>query len=92
MDCTCHRHDGMPPIQPLAKFAGREHGQVKTMLPNIAGRDGFPQRQDSRESLGGPEYRLSVESYFRISREKTAPIYCGIDVSFRSIAQRLSDC
>ena len=48
VDCTCHRHDGMPSIQSLTKVAGRERGQVKATLPDITGRDGFPQRQDSR--------------------------------------------
>ena len=91
MNCACQRYDGMPSIQPMAKFATGERGPIEIIVPHLDGRVRFPERQDGRESLGGPEYRLSVESFFRISREKTAPIYCGIDVSFRSIAQRLSD-
>lgn len=75
----------------MAKFASGERAPIEIIVPRLAARVRFAERQDGRESLGGPEYRLSVEGFFRISREKTAPIYCGIDVSFRSIAQRLSD-
>jgi len=75
----------------MAKFAAGERGPIEIIVPGLAGRVRFAEREDRRESLGGPEYRLSVEGFFRISREKTAPIYCGIDASFRSIAQRLSD-
>ena len=75
----------------MAKFATGERGPIEIIAPRLAGRIRFAERQDGRESLGGPEYRLSGERFFRISREKTAPIYCGTDVSFRSIAHRLSD-
>ena len=64
----------------MAKFATGERGPIEIIVPRLAGLVRFAERKDSRESLGGPEYRLLVESFFRISREKTAPIYCGIDV------------
>ena len=75
----------------MAKFATGQRGPIEIIGRRLAGRVRFAERQDGREGLGGPEYRLSVEGFFWISREKTTPIYCGIDVSFRSIAQRLSD-
>lgn len=75
----------------MAKFATGERGPIEIIASDVPRRVPFAERQDGRESLGGPEYRLSVEGFFRISREKTAPIYCGTDVSFRSIAQQLSD-
>ncbi len=62
----------------MAKFATGECGPIEIIVPDIAARARFPEPQDGRESLGGPEYRLSVESFFRISREKTTPIYFGI--------------
>lgn len=76
----------------MAKFATGERGPIEIIVPRRDGRVRFPERQDGRESLGGPEYRLSVESFFRISCEKTTPIYSGIRASFRRIARRPSDC
>ena len=75
----------------MAKFATGERGPIEIIVPRLAGCVRFLERQDGRESLGGPEYRLSVESFFRVSREKTTPIYFGIVEASRLIARRLSD-
>ena len=74
----------------MAKFATGKRGPIELISPVIAGSGGFPERQDCRESLGSPEYCLAVESLSRISREKTTPIYFGIDEARHPIAQRLS--
>ena len=90
MDCACQRYNSMPAIWPMAKFATGKRGPIELILPVIVGSGGFPERQDCREGLGSPEYRLSVERLFRISCEKTTPIYFGIDEAPHPIVQRLS--
>ena len=85
------RYNSMPAIWRMAKFTTGKRGPIELILPVIAGSDGFPQRQNRRESLGGPEYRLSVERLFRISCEKRAPIFFGIGEATRLTAPRQSD-
>ena len=88
MDCACQRYNSMPAIRPLAKFPSGKPGPIKGILPSIAGRAELTERQDGREGFRCPEYRLPVERLFRISREKTTPIFFGIDEAPHSIAQR----
>jgi hypothetical protein len=91
MDRARQRQNSMPAIWPLAKFASGKPGPIKGISPRIAGRAELTERQDGREGFRCPEYRLPVERLFRISREKTTPIYPGMSEEPRSIAQRLSD-
>jgi len=91
MGYACQRYNSMPAIWRMAKFTTGKRGPIELILPVIAGSDGFPQRQNRRESLGGPEYRLSVERLFRISCEKTAPIFFGIGEATHLIAPRQSE-
>ena len=91
MDRARQRHNAMPAIWPMAKFASGKPGPIKGILPSIAGRAELTERQDGREGFRCPEYRLLVERLFRISREKTTPIYVGMSATPRPIAQRLSD-
>ena len=81
----------MPAIWPVAKRASGKPGPIKGILPTIAGRTELTERQDGREGFRCPEYRLPVERLFRISREKTTPIYVGIVEMPRPIARLLSD-
>ena len=90
MDCACQRYNSMPTIWRMAKFASGKPGPIKGILPTIAGRAELTERQDGREGFRCPEYRLPVERLFGISREKTTPIYFGIDEAPHPIAQRLS--
>ena len=89
--CACQRYNSMPAIWPMAKFASGKPGPIKGILPSIAGRAELTERQDGREGFRCPEYRLPVERLFRISREKTTPIYVGMSEAPQLIAQRLSD-
>ena len=75
----------------MAKFASGKPDPIKGILPTIAGRAELTERQDGREGFRCPEYRLPVERLFRISREKTTPIYPGMSAALRPIARRLSD-
>ena len=90
MDRARQRHNAMPAIWPMAKFASGKPGPIKDILSSIAGRAELPERQDGREGFRCPEYRLSFERLFWISREKTTPIYFGIDEAPHPIVQRLS--
>ena len=91
MRCASKRYNAMPAIWPLAKLASGKPGPIKGILPTIAGRAELTERQDGREGFRCPEYRLPVESLFRIGREKRAPIFFGIGEASRLIARRLLD-
>jgi hypothetical protein len=84
-------YNSMPAIWRMAKFTTGKRGPIELILPVTGGSDGFPQRQNRRESLGGPENRLPVERLFRISCEKRAPIFFGIGEATHLIAPRQSD-
>jgi hypothetical protein len=74
-----------------AKLTIAKHGQIKGMLPGIAGHTALTERQDGREDFRCPEYRLLVECLFRIGREKTAPIFAGTGEVSGLIARPMSD-
>jgi len=78
MHCASKRYNAMPAIWPMAKFAIGKPSPIKGIWPSIAGRAELTERQDSREGLRCPEYRLPVERLFRIGSEKRAPIFFGI--------------
>jgi hypothetical protein len=75
----------------MAKFASDKPGPIKGILPSVARHAELAERQDGRQGFRCPEYRLPVERVFRISREKTTPIYPGMSAALRPIARRLSD-
>ena len=91
MDRARQRHNAMPAIWPMAKFASGKPGPIKGILSSIAGRAELTERQDGREGFRCPEYRLPVERLFRISREKTTPIYVGMSEASHWIVQWLSN-
>lgn len=91
MDRARQRHNSMPAIGPMAKFASGKPGPIKGILPTIAGRAELTERQDGGEGFRCPEYRLPVERLFGISGEKTTPIYVGMSEAPHPIAKRLSD-
>ena len=90
MNRARQRHNAMPAIWPMAKFASGKPGPIKGILSSIAGRAELTERQDGREGFRCPEYRLLVERLFRIGCEKRAPIFFGIGVSSQLTARRLS--
>ena len=91
MDRARQRHNAVPAIWPMAKFASGKPGPIKGILPTIAGRAELTERQDGREGFRCPEYRLPVERPFGVSREKTTPIYVGMSEASHWIVQWLSN-
>lgn len=89
--CAGKRYNAVPAIWPTAQFVIGKPVPIQRVSPTIAGCTALTERQDSREGLRRPEYRLLIERLFRIGGEKTAPISFEIAVARRLIARRLSE-